>query len=258
MSHTLSLFSLAGKCAVVTGGRGHLGKMICKTLLDLNATVISVDLPGGDRESSVNLHNFDCDITDAVEVQKLCRSIKEDLALDCNILVNNAAMVGSSCSTGWAEEFTKQTVDLWSRALDVNVTAAFRLAQAFSDDLTKSGGVILNIGSVYSDLGPDKNLYAGTSISSPAAYGVSKSALLQLTRWLAATLAPSVRVNSLSPGGVCREHASDFKENYGRKTPLGRMSVEQDYAGSIAFLCSPASEYLTGQNLIVDGGFSII
>ena len=100
-------------------------------------------------------------------------------------------------------------------------------------------------------------LYDNNSLSNPAAYSCSKGALVQLTRWLATTLAPQIRVNSISPGGISRSQPENFTEKYNSKTPLARMAIEDDFSGSIAYLASDLSCYLTGQNIIVDGGFSI-
>ena len=105
---------------------------------------------------------------------------------------------------------------------------------------------------------PDWNLYEGTSMNNPAAYGASKAGLIQLTRWLSSQLAPQVRVNSISPGGIFRNQEKEFVKRYESKTPLGRMATEDDLKGAIAYLASDLSKYVTGQNLSVDGGWGVI
>jgi NAD(P)-dependent dehydrogenase (short-subunit alcohol dehydrogenase family) len=143
-------------------------------------------------------------------------------------------------------------------ALEVNLTAPFILTQACAPMLTVSGhGSVINIGSIYGIVGPYKSLYAGTTLGNPAAYAASKGGLLQLTRWLATMLAPDVRVNAITVGGVWRNQPEDFHRRYKKKTPLNRMAVEEDLKGAVAFLASDLSAYVTGHNLVVDGGWTI-
>jgi NAD(P)-dependent dehydrogenase (short-subunit alcohol dehydrogenase family) len=119
------------------------------------------------------------------------------------------------------------------------------------------GASIINIGSIYGEFGPDWRLYQGTEMANPAAYGVSKGGLMQLTRWLSTTLAPTVRVNAISPGGIFRSQPQIFVERYEERTPLVRMATEDDFRGAIAYMASDLSQYVTGQVLAVDGGWSI-
>jgi len=123
--------------------------------------------------------------------------------------------------------------------------------------LRESHGNIINIGSIYGEYAPDWSLYEGTTMSNPAAYGAAKGGLIQLTKWLATTLAPDVRVNSISPGGIERGQAKKFVDRYKSRTPLKRMACEDDFRGVIAFLASNMSSYVTGQNIRVDGGWGI-
>ena len=159
---------------------------------------------------------------------------------------------------GWVAEFQQQSLDTWRRALEVNLTAVFELSQGLAPELKKKGkGSIINIASIYGVVAPDYELYRGTSMGNPAAYAASKGGLLQLTRWLATTLAPSVRVNAISPGGVERKQPPQFIDRYVKRTPLRRMAMEEDFKGVIALLASDSGSYITGQNLVVDGGWSI-
>jgi NAD(P)-dependent dehydrogenase (short-subunit alcohol dehydrogenase family) len=139
----------------------------------------------------------------------------------------------------------------------VNLTSAFILVQEAERALAESrhGSVIL-IASIYGRVAPDMRLYDGTSMANPAAYGVSKAGLLQLTRYLATVLAPQVRVNAISPGGVWRGQPETFHERYRQRTPLGRMATEEDLKGAVVYLASDLSAYVTGQELIVDGGWT--
>jgi NAD(P)-dependent dehydrogenase (short-subunit alcohol dehydrogenase family) len=116
---------------------------------------------------------------------------------------------------------------------------------------------IVNIGSTYGVVAPDWGLYEGTEIGSPAAYSVSKAGLIHLTKWLATTLAPAIRVNCVSPGGISRNQPEAFVRRYSSRTPLGKMGTENDVASAACFLASPQASYITGQNLVVDGGYTL-
>ena len=145
----------------------------------------------------------------------------------------------------------------WRRALEVNLTSAFALSQACQFLLEKSTSAsIINIGSIYGFLGPDLSLYESTDMNNPAAYAASKGGLLQLTRWMATALAPKIRVNSISPGGISRGQPQAFVDRYVSRTPLKRMGREEDLQGAIIYLATDMSSWVTGQNLIVDGGWS--
>jgi NAD(P)-dependent dehydrogenase (short-subunit alcohol dehydrogenase family) len=182
--------------------------------------------------------------------------------LDCfgrlDILVNCAALVGTSELKGWAVPFVEQNADTWRLALEVNLIAPFVLAQACAEALAASGhGSVINIGSIYGMMGPDMCLYENTAMGSPAAYAASKGGLLQLTRWLATVLAPEVRVNTITSGGVWRDQPEAFQARYVERTPLGRMAIEEDLKGAVAYLASDLSAYVTGHNLVVDGGWTV-
>ena len=147
-------------------------------------------------------------------------------------------------------------VAVWKQVVDVNLTAVFDLCQGLFPILRNAKGAsIINIASIYGQYGPDWALYEGTSLSNPAAYGASKGGLIQFTRWLATTISPQVRVNAISPGGVSRNQPEAFVKRYEVKTPLRRMATEEDFRGAVAYLASDLSNYVTGQNLVVDGGW---
>ena len=138
------------------------------------------------------------------------------------------------------------------------MTAPFHLTQLMLPLLeAASAPSIVTIGSVHGIVGPDWRLYESLAMSNPAAYAASKAALIQLTKWLATTLAPSIRCNSVSPGGLERSQPSKFVTRYQERTPLGRMGSENDIVGAIVYLLSDASSYVTGQILVVDGGYTV-
>ena len=252
------LLDLKGRHAVITGGAGHIGRAIATGLAELGASVTLLDRADStpDVARELGMAGAVADLADeAASRAALRRAI--DTAGRLDILVNNAAFVGTSSLTGWAEPFERQSTETWRAALEVNLTAAFALSQEATPDLRRSGhGAILNIASIYGVLGPDWSFYEGTAMANPAAYAASKGGLIQLTRWLATTLAPDIRVNAISPGGVARGQPESFVRRYEARTPLGRMAVEDDFKAAAAFLVSDAARYVTGQNIMVDGGFS--
>jgi NAD(P)-dependent dehydrogenase (short-subunit alcohol dehydrogenase family) len=261
MSRIADLMRLDGRVAVITGGAGHLGRAMTEALLELGAKVALVDRDPAATNAAAQAHGAGCagfplDLADDAAVQALPASVKAKLGR-LDILINNAAFVGTSRLQGWAVPFAEQSVDTWRQCLDVNLTAAFALTQAAAPLLAASGhGSVINIASIYGVVGPDNGLYAGTSMGNPAAYAASKGGLIQLTRWLATTLAPKVRVNALTPGGIARGQPQAFVDRYVARTPLGRMATETDMVGAVAYLAGDLSAYVTGQNLIVDGGWT--
>lgn len=259
------LMKLNGRRALITGAAGHLGRTISTTLAEMGADLVLLDRPDsgmadlaaaikGDWGIDVDVLN--CDLEVQNERDGLITALLQEGQLD--ILINNAALAGTSALKGWSVSFAEQSIETWRRALEVNLTAAFQLCQGLSPLLSSSGrGSIINIASIYGEYGPDWGLYEGTAMSNPAAYGVSKGGLLQLTRWLATTMAPSVRVNAISPGGIARGQPHTFIKRYEARTPLRRMATEDDFLGAVAFLASDMSAYVTGQNLPIDGGWGI-
>lgn len=265
MSTTIkSSMDMKGRRAVVTGAAGHLGRVISDVLAELGADLILVDRPGSalgevaDQLRATHRISIDCracDLESGESRRALLAGLNQDYQ-EIGVLVNNAAFVGTSELTGWAVPFAQQSVDTWRMALEVNLTAAFELCQGLHNAMASAQGAsIINIGSIYGLHGPDWGLYEGTAMANPAAYGASKGGLLQLTRWLATTMAPRVRVNAISPGGIFRNQPEAFIARYAQRTPLGRMATEDDFRGAIAFLASDLSGYVTGQNLEIDGGF---
>jgi NAD(P)-dependent dehydrogenase (short-subunit alcohol dehydrogenase family) len=256
--------SLEGRVALVTGGAGHIGRALAEALCEAGAAVALADLDedrcraaatelGG---AGYRVDAFGCDLSDDHATRGLPGLVVGRLGR-LDILVNNAALVGTSTLQGWAVPFDRQLASTWRKALDVNLTAPFVLCQACAEPLAKSSrGAIVNVGSIYGVTGPQPRLYEGTGIDNPAAYGASKAGLLQLTRWLAVQLAPAIRVNAIIPGGVERDQPAEFVRRYEERTPLGRMAREEDMKGAIAYLASDLSAYVTGHGLVVDGGWT--
>lgn len=259
------LASLDGRVALVTGGAGHIGRAIAGALAEAGADVALVDKTGVCLDEacaevtlagSGRVISLGVDLADENGVRSVVPAVQSSLGR-IDILVNCAAFVGTAQLAGWVTGFEQQSVDTWRQALEVNLTSTFILVQAAVPSLRASGrGSVINIGSIYGMLGPDMRLYDGTTMGNPAAYAASKGGLLQMTRWWATVLAPTVRVNCISPGGIWRNQPEAFVERYVERTPMHRMGTEEDIKGSALFLASDLSAYVTGQNLAVDGGWS--
>ena len=266
MTTIKQLIDLKGRRALITGATGGLGKVMADTLAELGADLVLTDLPGSDIDNlsenlvsnwSIKVESYFCDLEQQAQRRELIDFLKSG-GQGLNILINNAAFVGSSDLQGWSVPFEDQTLETWRRALEVNLTSVFDLCQGLIPLLTVAEGAnIINIASTYGLYGPDWSLYKSTSMSNPAAYGASKGGVIQFTRWLSTTIAPNIRVNAISPGGIFRKQPEVFVQRYEAKTPLGRMASEDDFRGVVAYLASDMSNYMTGQNLSVDGGWGI-
>jgi NAD(P)-dependent dehydrogenase (short-subunit alcohol dehydrogenase family) len=265
MHSFLEQFNFTGRSAVITGGAGKVATDLAVTLAALGCRLHLVDRPGISFHESLHaLANEDgrvtfhaCDLEDDNSREQLVEHLAK-LPEPIDFLINNAAFVGTSDLEGWATAFEKQRIDTWRRAIEVNLTAVFDLCKGLQHKLTASPSAsIINVASIYGMVAPDFSIYEGTDMGNPAAYAASKGGLIQLTRWLATAMAPQVRVNCISPGGIYRNQDQDFVDNYVSKTPLGRMATEADITGIVVFLCSGLSRYITGQNIPVDGGWTV-
>ncbi len=264
-----SLFSLNNKVAVVTGAVGLLGKQHCLALSEAGASVVVCDLD----ENACNEFAFslegDCmgagtDITSPSSVKELKERILNKYK-QIDILVNNAAindMFENPSAAAELSKFENYPLELWQKSLNVNITGTFLCSQVIGSNMAEQGsGSIINIASTYGITAPDQSLYKKDDGSqdfykSPA-YPATKGAVISFTRFLAAYWGgKGVRVNCLSPGGVENNQQDYFIKNYSDRTPLGRMAAPSDYKGAIVFLASEASAYMTGANLIVDGGWT--
>ncbi|MGB0683095.1 MAG: SDR family NAD(P)-dependent oxidoreductase [Magnetovibrionaceae bacterium] len=246
-------FDLSGRVVLVTGGAGHLGRSTVGFFEDLGATVCVADRTSAEGLGSFG---FTVDLEDEAATRALPTQVVEACAR-LDIIVANAAFVGTSDLDGWAVPFEQQSLETWRRAVEVNLTSVFNLVQAATPHLKASGqGAVVLVSSIYGAHGPDWGLYEGTTLGNPAAYGASKGGLEQLCRWLATTLAPDIRVNAVRPGGIERGQDPAFQGRYCEKVPMGRMAVEADVAAAIGFLASDLAGYITGQVLAVDGGWS--
>lgn len=266
MKSVEELQNLDQRVAVVTGGAGHIGSAICCALAERGADIVIIDADEQscrktshhlNKEYGIDPLTLAIDLTEEETMRSIpCHVTEHFSSLD--ILVNCAALVGTSNLKGWGVPFAEQNADTWRLALEVNLTIPFILTQSCAGHLTKSGnGSVINIGSIYGINGPDMQLYEGTAMGNPAAYAASKGGLIQLTRYLATVLAPRIRVNTITLGGVYRNQPEPFLSRYVSKTPLKRMATEEDIKGAAIFLASDMSSYVTGHNLVLDGGFTV-
>ncbi|GHV54790.1 short-chain dehydrogenase [Synergistales bacterium] len=261
------LASLKGRVALITGGGGHIGSVIADGLAELGASIILIDrsdealsAAAADitRRWGAECKYINIELERLDEIEDIAGAVK-GLFGRLDVLVNCAAFVGTTQLEGWGVPLAEQSMKTWRRAVEVNMNAPFILTRACAAMLAGSGrGSVVNIASIYGMVGHTYPIYEGTSLegATPFAYGTSKGGLLQMTRLLATALAPSVRVNAITPGGVERGQDPNFIKNYSAHTPLGRMAAEEDMKGAAAYLASDLSAYVTGQNIPVDGGWS--
>lgn len=254
---------LKSKTALITGGLGHLGRILCIEFAKQGTNLVILDKSAEDKdflkqldvhEISTEYHQVDFEMVGSRQ-KIIDKIVKNNSSLD--IVINNAAYVGSTDASGWSVPFPDQSITTWNKALEINLTTPFHLVQGLEKLLRKSrAAAIVNIGSIYGSHGPNWELYKGTDMGNPAAYAASKGGLIQLTRWLATTLSPAIRVNCVSPGGISRNQDPRFVEKYNLQTPLKRMATEEEIVSTILFLSSSCASYVTGQNIQVDGGWS--
>ena len=266
MKTVSELQDLKNRVAVITGGAGHIGSAIGNALAEHDADIVIIDSNEPlcretcaqlERTYGIETLSLAIDLTDEKSIREIPGRVTDQFP-SLDILVQCAALVGTSDLKGWGVPFSEQNAGTWRLALEVNLTAPFILTQSCSGELAKSGhGSVINIGSIYGINGPDMQLYEGTSMGNPAAYAASKGGLMQLTRYLATVLAPHIRVNAITLGGVYRNQPEPFLSRYLNKTPLHRMATEEDIKGAAVFLASDLSSYITGHNLVVDGGFTV-
>ncbi|MCC6461074.1 MAG: SDR family oxidoreductase [Saprospiraceae bacterium] len=264
------LFYLHGKTAIVTGATGLLGRQHCLALAEAGADVVLADLSLEDCkavEATLPGNNHLSLVLDVTSPDSLlaARSAILKHTGQIDILVNNAAVNDRFEHPALAAEQSKfeyYPLDMWNKSLAVNVTGVFLAAQILGTPMAERGaGSIINIASTYGMVGPDQSIYQKPGaeqvfFKSPA-YPATKGAVLNFTRYLAAYWGHrNVRVNALSPGGVENGQEDWFIDNYSRRTALGRMARPDDYKGALLFLASDASAYMTGANLVVDGGWT--
>jgi len=268
----LAAFDLSGKTALVTGAAGLLGSEHAAALAEIGARVVLTDIDAAALSAAAEVLRRTYGeriITTVLDVTS--QESISDLAARCgpiDVLVNNAAIDPKVGAHGGPELSRLENFPLesWDLQVAVGLTGAFLCARTFGSAMAaRGGGVILNIASDLSAIAPDQRLYRKEGLAEdaqpvkPVTYSVIKAGLVGLTRYLAGYWAQQgVRVNALSPGGVFNEHPEDFVARLSQLIPMGRMAQLSEYRSAVQFLCSPASSYMTGQNILIDGGRTVL
>jgi NAD(P)-dependent dehydrogenase (short-subunit alcohol dehydrogenase family) len=256
------LFSLNDKVVVITGGAGMLGSQYAEVLSDAGAHVVITDINQEScdkvannitKRNNIEAIGVESDITNEDSIKNMVDVVKTKFG-KIDILINNAATKPKNLFN----KFEEYTIEDWRDVVAVDLDAVFLCSKIIGNEMLKqNNGVIINIGSIYGVVGPDQSIYGDSPNKAPAVYSACKGGVINLTRYLATYFGSrGIRVNCLSPGGVNNNLDKDFIERYSKKTPLGRLANKDELNGAILFLASDASSYMTGANLIVDGGWT--
>lgn len=257
------LSDLTGKVALVTGGGGFLGSGFAEALAQAGASVSIADIR---REvclqtattisdaTGTKVVGIHVDITQQAAVEEMVKQVVTDSG-KLDILVNSAQ---SSPVAGYFDPFEDYRADVWQQVVGADLTSTFLCCQAAGRRMATQGrGVILNISSIYGVTAPDFRIYGDSGVASPAVYSVTKAGIIGLSRYLATYWAgKNIRVNTLTPGGVQAAQDPEFVARYASRTPMARMANRSDLLGAMLYLVSDASAYVTGHNLVVDGGWT--
>ncbi len=266
-----SLFNLSNKVAVVTGGIGLLGKYFCSGLAEHGASVAIIDI---DRErltsfeeelarkTNSRVKGYVCDVSNPESVADTIDKIVQDFG-KIDVLHNNAASKSDDL-TSFFSPFEEYDLDQWREIMSVNLDGMFLMAQSVGNQMIRQGygGSIIQTSSIYGISGPDSRIYEGSefygqAINTPAVYSASKAGVVGLSKYLATYWAgQQIRVNTLTPGGVESGQNETFVRKYSSRVPMARMGKPSEMVGALLFLASDASSYVTGQNIIIDGGLT--
>ena len=265
------LFDLEDRNIVITGASGLLGSQYANTLSAAGANIILLDIDVVKNEKLKStlvkkyknkISAYTLDISNQTEVNKISKKVIKDFK-KIDGLINNAAYTSKGAKEKLDNafgSFENFPIDIWQKSLDINLSGVFFCSQAFGKIMAKQGnGLIVNIASTYGLVGADQRIYGKSGLNLPISYAATKGAIVNFTRYLAAYWhGKNIRVNTLSPGGVMDKtyQEKSFIKKYSEKTILGRMANKDEYNGAMLFLISDASSYMTGANLVVDGGWT--
>ena len=247
------MINLSGKIIVITGGSGLLGKSFVAACRGAGAVCINADISSSDN---INALEINIDISNESSVEGAVRKIVQQFGR-IDGWVNNA--YPRTCD--WACRPEDLSAESWKKNIDMHLNGYYLCCAHAIKAMSRQedGGVILNIASIYGIVAPDFTVYSGTEMTSPIAYAAIKGGIIQLSRYLAAYYGPQlIRVNCLSPGGIGDGQNNIFVENYNKKVPMRRMGTPDDLTGGLVYLLSDSSRYVTGQNLVIDGGWTAI
>ncbi len=258
--HNKNFFDIKGKVVIITGALGLLGNGLVKALVEQGAKIVITDLDGKKCREAANKINKDkensafglrCDVSDEKSVKDTIKNVIKHFG-GIDALINNAGLFVHT-------KFEDRTVEEIQKIVDVNIKGTILCSKFAAEFMKKKGrGSIVNIASIYGIVSPDKRIYGDSGVNCSEIYGMTKAGVINFTEYLATYLAEfNIRVNAISPGGIFNNQKEFFVKNYINKTPLGRMARIDDIVGAVIFLISDASSYITGHNLVVDGGFTI-
>ena len=273
MNQISKTFDIKNKNIVITGSSGTLGSQYSNFLSAAGANLILIDLEKKSNEKlekqikkkyCTNCKSYTADISNKNEIKKISKEIILDYK-KIDGLINNAGFTSKFAkkqTKSYDMSFEEFPIELWNQTLSVNLTGVFLCSQEFGRQMAKQkNGVIVNIASHYGLIAPDQRIYGKTGLNLPASYAATKAAILNLTRYLASYWrTKNIRVNNLTPGGVFdkHNHSSNFVKKYSERTILNRMANPDEYNAAILFLISNASSYMTGSNLVIDGGWTAL
>ena len=270
------MFDLTGRTVLITGGCGQLGMKHAEAILEFGGEVILADIVGeNEQEDAVKSLKFKfnrsegissvyMDVTDKVSIQTAV-----DKYVKIDVLINNAG-IDPKVEEGldWKNKFEYLELDSWNKMLEVTLTGTFLCSQVvvnkmlstgLESEYCRNGGIILNIASDLAIISPDQRIYKDENKVKPVSYGVAKAGVVNLTKYMATYFArKNIRVNSISPAGVKNEKVSeDFSYEISKLIPMNRMALPHEFKGAVAFLCSEASSFVNGHNLVIDGGRTV-
>jgi NAD(P)-dependent dehydrogenase (short-subunit alcohol dehydrogenase family) len=257
------IFDLSNKRILLVGATGVLGRGYAKSLANTGAKLVIADTNETDIKSladDLEVDYVEIDVSSEDSVIKAIKSVSNILnGLDG--VINNAAATGEGLMKSGEvfSDFENYPLSVWQKTLDVNLTGSFLVAREAGKLIKTSSknGTIINISSIYGVVGPDHSIYQDQPFKSFPGYSASKSGIIGLTKWLSTWWAKdNIRVNCVTPGGVFNNHNEDFVSSYSNRTPMGRMANRDELIGIIIYLLSDSSSYVTGQNFIVDGGYT--
>ena len=250
--------NLEKRVALVIGGNGLIGREVCTALRTEGAKVISADIKNPDEITHLDAdyYTIRLNFLSEEDVENVIKEIEEKIGC-IDILINSAYPRNDQ----YMQDFLESDYASWCDNVAMNINGCFLITQRVARRMVKNKikGSIINFGSIYGVVGPDFRLYEGTLMNNPSAYSLIKGGIISFSRYLAVYLAPyGIRVNTISPGGVYENQPKPFVDAYCKKVPAGRMASPKDISGAVVFLASDMSNYITGHNLVVDGGWTIV
>lgn len=250
MNNSIKSDEFSNKTVVITGGCGLIGNALIESFNECGAEVVNWDISLNTNNSK---NEIKCDISNEEEIIEAVSKTEREFG-KIDVLINNAYPRNSE----YGKRIENVSLNSWNQNLSSHLGGYFATAKHVAMHMQENaGGSIINMGSIYGVVGPDFSIYENTEMTMPVEYSAIKGGIINLTRYLASYFGKyNIRVNAVSPGGIFDEQNQQFVKRYEAKVPLGRMAKPSDVSGAVRFLASDAASYITGQNLIVDGGWT--